>query len=410
MDDEFIFDWNLQNAVPITHQVMLDDETLRDGLQSPSITDPPLEGKLQLVRLMEQLGIDAADIGFAGSSKKMYNDILHIAKMIRDEEFKLKPNCAARTHPADIKPIVEISYELEMPLEVAAFIASSPIRQYVEKWSVDRLLDLSTSALTLCTENDLPVMFVTEDTTRSKPEDIAKLYLNAVQQGAYAICISDTVGHATPHGTYQLVSFIRQILRDDGYKDIQIDWHGHRDRALSIANSLAAIEAGATRIHGAGLGIGERCGNTPLDLLLVNFKLMGMSGYADRDLSVLSTYTSLISDLVKVEIPMNYPVFGADAFRTATGVHASAILKAREKGLAIANTVYSAIPASEFGMVQQVEIGPMSGLSNVEFKLESLGYTYVETTAQDLLQHAKTLGRILGNDEIHRFMANYSII
>ncbi len=408
VDDSLIFDWNLRGIKKqqFNKKVLLDDESLRDGLQSPSTSDPPIEGKLQLIRLMEKLGIDAADVGFPGASKKMYDDVTAICELIRDEKMNIFPNCAARTAEPDILPVIDISQKVGIPIEVAAFVGSSPIRQFVENWTMEKLIELTKSAVKLCIDNDTPVMYVTEDTTRAKPEDLKTLYLTAVQEGAQAICLSDTVGHATPDGTFNLVTFIRETLRDEGQKNIRIDWHGHRDRGLSLPNAFAAIDAGADRIHGSGIGIGERCGNTPVDQLLVNLKLNNAPGYENRDLSALGDYCKLVSELVKVPIPANYPIFGLDAFRTATGVHAAAIIKAMKKGEKWANNVYSGVDASEFGMKQVIDIGPLSGLSNVHYVLKEMQIEYSEEQAKDLLQNTKQLGRIITTKEITKFFSN----
>lgn len=403
--DNFIYDWNKigEKVKKFPNEVMLDDESLRDGLQSPSTRDPPTEGKLKLIRLMEKLGIDAADIGFPGASKKMYDDVTAICEMIRDEDMNIYPNCAARTIKADIQPVIDISHDVGIPLEVAAFLGSSPVRMFVEDWTMDKLIKLTENAVKLCVDNDVPVMFVTEDTTRAKPEDIKKLYLTAVELGADAVCLSDTVGHATPEGAYNLVSFVRQFLDDEGYKDVRIDWHGHRDRGLSLANTFAALEGGANRVHGTGLGIGERCGNTPMDQLLVNLKLHGA---IDRDLSALSEYVGLVSKLVDMKIPPNYPVIGEDAFRTATGVHAAAIIKAQQHGYKWADYVYSGVPAADFGLAQKIDIGPLSGMSNVKYKLNELGIDTSDEKANALLIHTKNLGRLISDHEIKEFIMN----
>jgi 2-isopropylmalate synthase len=404
-EDALIYDWNLQGNKRFTFpkRVQLDDESLRDGLQSPSTRDPSIEGKLKLIRLMETLGIDAADVGFPGASKKMYDDVMAICELIRDENMNIYPNCAARTAAPDINPVIEISHKVGIPVEVAAFIGSSPIRQYVENWGMDKLLELSKDAINLCIENDVPVMYVTEDTTRARPEDLKLLYLSAVELGVKAVCLSDTVGHATPEGAFNLVTFIKQTLHDEGYKDIRIDWHGHRDRGLSLANAFSAIEAGADRIHGAGIGIGERCGNTPMDQLLVNLKLFGAPDYINRDLSALGEYCKLVSEIVDVEIPPNYPVVGNDAFRTATGVHAAAIIKAQKRGNSWANNVYSGVDASLFGLRQKIDIGPLSGLSNVRYVLKELQIESSEDQENQLLSHVKELGRTITEEEIVSF-------
>lgn len=400
-DDPLIYDWNkVDFSSKRSKKIMLDDESLRDGLQSPSTTDPPLEYKLKLVRLMEKLGIDGADVGFPGSTKKMYDDVTAICELIRDEGLKLFPNCAARTVEADIKPVIEISHKVGIPVEVAAFLGSSPIRMKVEGWTKEKLIKLTRDATRLCLDNNVPIMFVTEDTTRADPEMLRALYLTAADEGAQAICLSDTVGHATPHGTYKLVTFIREMLKEAGHEKVRIDWHGHRDRGLSIPNAIAAIEAGADRIHGTGLGIGERCGNTPMDILLVNLKLMGYPGFEDRDLSALSEYTELVSEMVKMPIPANYPVMGKDAFRTATGVHAAAIIKAQEKNAYWGDVVYSSVPAKDFGKDQEIDVGPLSGLSNARYVLSKLGIEPSEENCKRVLLFAKENKAVLSKEEV----------
>jgi 2-isopropylmalate synthase len=194
-----------------------------------------------------------------------------------------------------------------------------------------------------------------------------------------------------------VVGFIRSLVTRSG-KDIGVDWHGHRDRDLAVANAIAAYYAGADRIHGSMLGIGERCGNAPLDTLMVNFKLMGAF---DQDLTKLPAYARLVSDACRVTIPDNYPVLGRDAFRTQTGVHADAIVKAYRKGDAwLANRIYSGVPADEVGLDQIIEVGPMSGKSNVRYWLESRGIEPVDATIDRIFDRAKQTDHILTDEEI----------
>src|SRR4029077_12029083 len=183
---------------------------------------------------------------------------------IRDHRLPLVPNCAARTVIADIEPIVRISQEIGIPIGAATFIGSSPIRQYAEDWTVDRILKSTAEAVSFAVKQGLPVMYVTEDTTRARPETLKQLYGTAIDCGATRICLADTVGHATPEGVKALIDFVKkQIVKK---QDVKVDWHGHRDRGMGLANCLAAIEAGADRIHGTALGVGERVGNAEMDL------------------------------------------------------------------------------------------------------------------------------------------------
>jgi 2-isopropylmalate synthase len=397
---QLIYDWNrVEAAGPFASKPpRLDDETLRDGLQSPSVVDPPVEKKIRILHLMEALGIDAADLGLPGAGPRAQDDVLRLAQEIARARLKIRPNCAARTVESDIQPIAEISQAAGIAIEAATFIGSSPIRQYAEGWTLDFLLHTTEQAVCFARRLGLPVMYVTEDTTRARPEVIRKLYTTAIECGATAIVVCDTVGHATPAGVRALLRFvIEEIVKPCG-ENVRVDWHGHSDRGLGVANSLAAFEAGADQAHGTALGLGERVGNTPMDQLLVNLKLLGA---IDRDLSRLKEYCEAVSEAAGVPIPPNYPVVGADAFRTATGVHAAAVIKAfRKQDVELANQVYSGVPSHWFGMEQKIEIGPMSGKSNVLFWLEKRGIAPSDELVERIFDRAKRADRVLTDAEI----------
>ena len=398
--DKLIFDWNTvaQPEIPRGRRVMLDDETLRDGLQNPSVHDPTIEEKIEILHLMEALGIDSVNIGLPGAGPRAKADVIRLAKEIRDAGMKIRPNCAARTIEADIRPIAEASEQAGMAIEAATFIGSSPIRRYTEDWTVDHLLRTTEKAVNYARSLGLPVMYVTEDTIRTDPETVKLLYRAALDGGASAIVICDTVGHAMPQGAYNLVKFVIEEVVGRSGKSVRVDWHGHCDRGLAIANSLAAIAAGADQVHGAALSLGERVGNAPMDLLLVNLKLMGL---IDRDLSRLRDYCLAVSRATRTPIPANYPVVGRDAFRTATGVHAAAIIKAfRKNDTLLANSVYSGVPSHFFGLEQVIEIGPMSGKSNVIYWLEKRGIPATEEVVERIFAAAKQSPRLLTEEEV----------
>jgi len=396
-----IHDWNRIEAPPKPREVLLDDETLRDGLQSPSVQCPTIDEKLEILHLIDKLGIDTADIGLPGAGPHVVADVERLAREIADQRLNVTANCAARTVIADIRPIAEISQRVGMPIEACCFIGSSPLRQYAEGWTLDQLLKLSEEAIRFAVGEGLPVMFVTEDTTRADPDTLRALYSTAIRAGASRVCIADTVGHATPVGAAAVVKFIAGVVEACGGR-VGIDWHGHRDRDLAVINSLAALEAGATRLHGAAVGIGERVGNTPMDMLLVNLVLMG---YIERDLSALTEYCRVVSEATGVPIPANYPVVGRDAFRTATGVHAAAVIKAyRKNDMALVDAVYSGVPASLIGREQEVDVGPMSGKSNVVFWLERRGLPTDEAVVDRIFAKAKRSLSVLTEDEIRALM------
>ena len=396
-----IHDWN-QDGPAGPRVAMLDDETLRDGLQSPSVRSPTIDEKIDILTKMDALGIETADIGLPGAGPRVAADVEQLARAMSELRLKVKPNCAARTVIADIKPIAAITQKTGVPIECCAFIGSSPIRQYTEGWTLDYLRRTTEEAIGFAVREGLTVMYVTEDTTRADPESLRALFSTALRAGASRLCIADTVGHATPNGARAVVRFTGELIRELGL-DAGIDWHGHRDRGLAVASSLAALEAGATRLHGAALGIGERCGNTPIDLLLVNLVMMG---YVERDLTPLPGYCLAVSRACDVPIPPNYPVVGADAFRTATGVHAAAVVKAfRKNDRALMDAVYAAVPASLVGREQEIEVGPLSGKSNVVFWLESRGLPATEEVVERIFAAAKASNRTLTHDQVRKLLS-----
>ncbi len=395
-ESELIHDWNRPGEAPgpLTGPIQLDDETLRDGLQSPSVKTPTMEQKLAALHLMAELGIDTADIGLPGAGPHVVESVRRLAQEIVDQKLPIAANCAARTLRRDIEPILEVAQQTGLAIEICCFLGSSPIRQFAEGWEIDRLLKLTEEAISFAAGHGLPVMYVTEDTTRAAPDDLRRLYTAAVDAGARRVCVADTVGHATPEGAANVVGFVREVVGPE----IGIDWHGHRDRALSVINSIAAARAGASRLHATALGIGERVGNTPMDLLLVNLSLMG---WIERDLSVLPAYCRLVAEATGVPCPDNYPVVGRDAFRTGTGVHAAAIIKAQKKGDDwLADRIYSGVPAGLIGRHQEIEIGPMSGQSNVVYWLESRGAEASPELVEEIFGCAKASERVLEESEI----------
>jgi 2-isopropylmalate synthase len=400
---ELVYDWNTidPDLTSPNRHVGFDDETLRDGLQSPSVTEPPIEKKIELLHLMDALGIDTADIGLPGAGGTHAAGVELMAREIAEKKLKIRPNCAARTHRNDILPIVEISQRVGIPIEACTFIGSSAIRFFAEDWTLDKLLTLTEDAVSFAVSEGMPVMYVTEDTTRANPETIRALYTTAIRCGAKAVCVCDTVGHSTPDGARAVVRFVKGIIEEQG-GNIRLDWHGHQDRGLGVINSIAAIQGGADQVHGSALGIGERVGNTPMDQLLVNLKLMG---WIENDLSRLGEYCKVASQACGWDIPYNYPVFGRDAFRTATGVHAAAVIKSYRKGdRELADLVYSGVPAGLFGLEQVVEIGPMSGKSNVIYWLEKRGIEANDDRVSRIYDRAKQASGVLPDDEIMRLI------
>jgi 2-isopropylmalate synthase len=393
---DLFHDWN-GDGIGALGQALVLDETLRDGIQSPSAIDPPIGKKIELLHLLDELGVFQLDVGLPGAGPHQRAAVKRLAEEIRDSKLSIRANVACRTVIADIVPAAEVQQETGVPLEVYAFIGSSPIRQFAEEWDLAFIEKQSVDAIRFAVAQGLAVTYVTEDTTRSKPADLRRLFKSAIDAGAQRLCLCDTVGHATPEGAAALVRFAREVAGPD----IGLDWHGHNDRGLALANSLAAGAAGATRLHGCAAGIGERVGNTATDQLLVNLKLLGHPVYGPRDLRSLVRFIELAAECTGHVLPSNYPLAGRDAFRTATGVHAAAIIKAQRKGDQwLADRIYSGVPAGEFGKEQQIEIGPMSGLSNVKHWLARHDIPADEPLAKAVLARAKTASRTLTEGEV----------
>ena len=414
-EGKLIHDWNLidyeysRNPSNHPHDVWFDDETLRDGLQSPSALNPTIEQKIELISYMERIGIQKADLGLPGAGPFHREHIDAMLAHIKENDFQLRPGAAVRTLMHDIEPLVEMQAKHEMEIQASAFLGTSPIRQYTEGWTMEKLISTMEKAVSYAVDNDVPVMFVTEDTTRSKPEDVKMIYQRAMDLGVRRLCVCDTCGHVTPNGVKQLLSFIdEEVIKDGGYqrRDIEVNWHGHQDRGLGVANNLAAVESGVDVIHGTALGVGERAGNAPIDQTMVNLSLMGI---INNDLSLLSEYMQKANEYIKVPLPRNYPVFGSDAFETGTGVHASAVIKAMQKGDTwLADRVYSGVPASNFGLEQKIRIGHMSGRSNIIWWLEQRGIEVSDELVAHLFEVAKMQPRNMEDEEIESAVASFN--
>lgn len=401
--DDLIYDWNTVDAPPKpTHKATFDDESLRDGLQSPSVRTPTVGQKIEILHKIHALQIDSVNLGLPGAGAHAVRDVEALANEIVRTKMNIDPNCAARTLEADIRPIAEIQQRTGLSLESAVFLGSSQIRLLVEEWDVAKLLKLTIDAVTFAKKQGLRVMYVTEDTTRTHPAIVDQLYRAAIEHGAERVVVCDTVGHSTPHGVRKLITHVKDIIRKTN-PAVKLDWHGHRDRGLDVINAITAYEAGADRVHGAAIGIGERAGNCPMDTLLVNMKLMG---YIDNDLRGLMDYVKTVSEYTQVPIPKNYPVVGSDAFETATGVHAAAVAKALARGDTwLANRVYSGVPADEFGLEQTITVGPMSGKSNCVFWLQKHGFEATEERIDRVFRAAKQSNHVLTDAEVRAALA-----
>ncbi|MEJ8660439.1 MULTISPECIES: LeuA family protein [Streptomyces] len=380
------------------------DETLRDGLQAPNIRNPSLEQKLRLVDHMVRSGVTSADLGFPGSDPAALRTCVDIAQHIVRSGHPLSQGYAGRTHPSDINAICEIAQQVGVAVDAYIFIGVSPIRQYVEDWDVQLIQRHIRESVVECRRGGAEFVLVLEDAVRCTPEVLGQVYDVAIDTGVRRVTLCDTVGAALPSGVESLIQWSHQYFQDRGHQ-VAFEWHGHNDRGLALANSLTALAHGCERVHGTILGIGERAGNASLDQLMVNSHLDEHGRY---DLKALREYSDYAASVLGVEVPQNYPALGRDVFKTSAGVHASAILKAHEKGnLLVKDTVYSSVPASCLGREQEVLIDEASGANNVKYWLTLHGYDSANTTLiKNVLAKAKSSRGPLTDEQIRQIIAN----
>ena len=392
-----IHDWNATPGAggPAYGSFSLLDDTLRDGLQNAAARQPTFDEKLELLELMAEIGVACVNLGLPASSPRARDEVERLVGHIARSGLPLGVAVAGRTLDSDVQAILELSQRTGFALEGHAFVGSSAIRWAAEGWDLAEVRRRTEAAIGLLARAGIAATFVTEDTTRSHPQVLRALFRTALDAGAVRLCLCDTVGHATPGGAQRLVGFARALLVEWG-AEAELDWHGHNDRGLGLPNALSALEAGASRVHATALGVGERVGNVPMELLVLNLVLDGRRPAPAR----LLAYAERASELLGCPVPSNYPLVGENAFRTATGVHAAAILKARAKSAWIADRVYSAVPASEFGRAHEIRVGAMSGASNVRHWLEKRGIAASDALVGAVLERARASGRVLEDEEL----------
>lgn len=403
--DGLTYEWNPPAAAGLRTVQLLDD-TLRDGLQSPTARHPSPEEKAEILALAAATGIDAAILGLPGAGPEAVRAIAHLARFAAAEFPGLETLTAVRTVAEDVEAHRRACDRSGRAITAALFVGCSPIRAHVERWDLEGIRHAVETSVATCVRDGIPVLFVTEDTTRSHPDTIREIYKAAIGAGAARVCLSDTVGHAEPEGARRLVRFVAEVIAGTGAA-VGIDWHGHNDRGLSLINALAAAEAGASRVHATCLGLGERTGNTPLEQMLVH---LALTGCRNPDLTAVAAYGARVHRDCHAPLPANLPVLGQDAFRTSSGIHAAAIYKAlKMNDTGLADRVYSAVPASALGRAQVIEIGPMSGASNVHHWLDrhapDLAAPQRARATEAILARAKAAETVLPDPEIAATLA-----
>jgi 2-isopropylmalate synthase len=320
-----IFDWNREEAPGVpgavppsvnwvafgqaARGVKVVDETLRDGLQNASGVNPPIAHKIDLLHAMAAVGVDVVSVGLPGAGARHLEHSRALCREIQGSRLPLIPTAAARTVAADVEGIARAAESAGMPIEVYAFIGSSPIRHYAEGWDLDFMIRSIRSAAEVAVRAGLPFCLVTEDTTRAHPDVLRALFRAAIDAGAARLCLCDTTGHVTPYGVGELVGFVRRELESIGAQAVELDWHGHNDRGLAVPTALWAASMGVDRVHGTGLGVGERVGNTSLELLVDNLGRLGARPPVPRERLV--EYCELAARALGWILPLDHPIAGA---------------------------------------------------------------------------------------------------
>lgn len=392
---DLIFDWGEYSFPSLPISVF--DTTLRDGLQSPQIKkQPTLVEKVEFLAMAEEIGIDAIEIGFPVSSEFHKNDVIKLANHAKKNKYKILLSCLSRTTIKDVQAIIDVSQKAGISVGVNLLIGSSKIRRLVEEWDIKEMEKWIRQSIELAKANNLPVEFCTEDTTRTDPKMLKCLYQIAIQHGVKRIWIADTVGIATPSSAKKICNYIKKKII--GAKKIGLDWHGHDDKGLGVANSLIAVENGADRIQATALGIGERAGNTAMEPVLLNLVLAGSKKY---NLTKLGKYSEAASKMFNIPIRDSYPAIGKLVHTTAVGMHAAAIYKAKELNRDdLAGLVYSSYNPQLVGRESNIFIGPMSGAANVEWNLDRLHIKKKPELIEKLLDKAKSENRYLTDEDI----------
>ncbi|WP_437742766.1 2-isopropylmalate synthase [Sorangium sp. So ce1504] len=285
------------------------DETLRDGIQGVSTVNPPRARKIELLHAMASVGVDVVNLGIPAAGPRQFDDACLLVREIVASRLPLGLTAAARTLAADVEEVARVAERAGAPIMVYAFIGSSPIRHFVEGWGPDFLARSVDEAGRAAAAAGLPFCLVAEDATRSPPDMLRTLFRAAVDAGAARLCLCDTTGHVTPPGVEALVAFARRELGALGATGIELDWHGHNDRGLGLAAALWAVASGVERVHATALGVGERTGNTCLELLVDNLGRLGARPPVPRER--LAAYCAAASRALAWPVAPDHPIAGA---------------------------------------------------------------------------------------------------
>ena len=392
---EYLYSWNRLDREQY-RRVRIEEDT-RDALQSARAVQPSTLQRKKLLDLSAKVGVHFAFLGFPAASRREADQCVALVEHIATQRLEIEPVLMARALESDIEPILGIRERSSRDVTADIFIGTSGLRLKVEGWTLDAMLGKIRKAARFASENDLNFRISLEDSTRTAPDELAKSARAAIDAGAKAIILCDTVGDCLPSGASRTTAFVMELIERAG-ADVDVGWHGHNDKGLSLANALASIEAGASIVSGTFTGMGERTGNIPLEQMIL---ILSEAGNEMYDLRYLTRACELFCLSSRIEMAPGLPIVGRDAFSTSTGTHAAAIRKARAMGRDFEDLVYSAVSAGALGRAQTLLIGPNSGRGAICAVLEEMSIPATDRTVGLVLHHCKENDRCLESaDEI----------
>ncbi len=360
-------------------KVIIFDTTLRDGEQAPGAT-MNLEEKLLIAKTLEKMGVDVIEAGFPAASNGDFEAVNRIAKTIKNSVI-----CGlARAKKSDIERTAESIKPAAKP-RIHTFLATSPIHmQFKLKMDEPQVLsaiaDSVSLARSLCPEVD----WSPEDATRSKRDFLFKAIETAIKAGANTINIPDTVGYTTPEEYYNLISQIRNNVSN--IDKAIISSHCHNDLGMAVANSLAAMRAGARQIECTINGIGERAGNAALEEIVMAIKTRGdfYNVETSIDTTMISRISKLVSSITGFSVQYNKAIVGANAFAHESGIHQDGVLKNRE--------TYEIMTPESVGLEKSsLVLGKLSGRAAFKDRLKEIGYELSEEMLNEAFKKFKEL-------------------
>ncbi|MGE5507590.1 MAG: 2-isopropylmalate synthase [Chitinophagales bacterium] len=389
-------------------RILVFDTTLRDGEQTPGVS-LNLAEKVEVARQLARLGVDVIEAGFPIASPGDFAAVQAVAR-----EVKGPVVCGlCRAVPADIERAWEALREAARPPRIHTFIATSPIHmQHKLGKSPEEVLEMAVAAVKLAKSFTPDVEFSAEDATRSDWDFLARIFAAAIAAGATTINVPDTVGYTTPQEMAELLAYLRD--RVPGLEGVTLSVHCHDDLGLAVANTLAAVLAGAGQVECTINGLGERAGNAALEEVVIGLRTRQSFYKATTAIATdqLTRSSRLVASLTGVNVPPNKAVIGANAFSHESGIHQDGVLKARQ--------TYEIMTPESVGLSRsRLVLGKLSGRAALKARLKELGYqltneeftkTYVrflavadrkkEVSDQDL--EAIIEGEVLSVPEVYR--------